>query len=91
MQLWFERICRHLCDIIAGRRKIALISKELLDRINELARKSREEGLTGCEEIEQQRLRKEYVTAFRGRVQSVLENTYIQDPDGTKKKLEKKD
>jgi uncharacterized protein YnzC (UPF0291/DUF896 family) len=68
-----------------------LISKELLDRINELAKKSREEGLSACEAAEQQALRKKYLAAFRRRVQSVLDNTYVQEPDGTKRKLEKGD
>ena len=68
-----------------------MISKELLNRINELAKKSREEGLTECEAAEQQELRRRYLKAFRERVVDVLDNTWIQDPDGAKHKLEKKD
>ena len=54
------------------------MDKEKIARINELARKSRETGLTEEELAEQQALRAQ------------LENTYIILPDGTKKKLEKK-
>ncbi len=68
-----------------------MISKELLDRINELSRKSKCGELTGCEAEEQKALREKYIAAFRHRVQDVLDNTYIQEPDGTKHKLEKKE
>lgn len=68
-----------------------MISKELLDRINELSRKSRAGELTECEAAEQKALRDKYLAAFRHRVQDVLDNTYIQEPDGTKRKLEKKE
>ena len=63
-----------------------------LDRINELARKSRTpEGLTPAEQEEQQRLRAEYVAAVRKNVEMQLNNTYIVEPDGTKRPLGKKD
>ena len=39
--------------------------KELIDRINALARKSREEGLTEEEKIEQAELRRQYIQKFR--------------------------
>lgn len=68
-----------------------MISKELLDRINELARKSKAEGLSECECAEQTALRKEYLAAFRCRMRDVLDNTYIQEPDGTKHKLGQKE
>lgn len=68
-----------------------MISKELLDRINELAKKSRGDGLTDCEAAEQRKLRSEYLAAFKDRLQCALDNTVVQEPDGTKHKLEKKD
>lgn len=68
-----------------------MISKELLDRINELARKSREEGLSDCETEEQKILRQEYLKAFKARVKNVLDNTVIEEPDGTRHHLETKD
>lgn len=65
---------------------------ERLDRINELARKSRTpEGLTPAEQEEQKRLRAEYVAAVRKNVEMQLNNTYIVEPDGTKRPLSKKD
>ena len=61
-----------------------------IDRINALARKSKAEGLTEAEKAEQQELRKEYIASFRRSLTNVLSNTYIQNPDGTKVKVEKK-
>lgn len=66
-----------------------MISKELIDRINELAKKSREEGLTECEAAEQKELRGQYLAAFRQRVTDVLDNTWIQTPDGQRTRLDK--
>ena len=66
------------------------MEKEKQERINFLARKSREEGLTPEEKIEQAALREEYLQEIRRSFGGVLENTYIQYPDGTKKKIEKK-
>lgn len=62
-----------------------------LDRINELARKSRTpEGLTEAEKEEQARLRKEYIALFRGNLESQLQNMVIVDPDGNQRKVTKK-
>ncbi len=61
-----------------------------IDRINELARKSREVGLNDDEKDEQQRLRAEYVQSFKRSLVSQLENTYIVDEKGNKKKVQKK-
>ena len=61
-----------------------------LARLNELARKKREEGLLPHELEEQAVLRREYIAEFRQSVSVTLENTYIQRPDGTKEKLKKK-
>lgn len=66
------------------------MDKEKIARINELARKSREEGLTEEEGSEQQTLRQEYITEYREALRAQLNNTYIVLPDGTKKKLEPK-
>lgn len=59
-----------------------------IDRINFLAKKSREEGLTEEEKQEQARLRKEYVESVVGNLRSQLDNTYIIDEKG-KHKVEK--
>ena len=62
-----------------------------IDRINELARKARtEEGLTPEELAERDALRREYIDAHRESLIRHLENTYIQYPDGTRKKLQRK-
>ena len=59
-----------------------------IDRINFLAKKAREEGLTEEEKQEQARLRKEYVESVIGNLRSQLDNTYIIDENG-KHKVEK--
>lgn len=62
-----------------------------IDRINELARKSRtEEGLTSEEKGEQAALRQEYLAAIRANLTAQLDSTVIQYPDGTRKKLKRK-
>ena len=64
---------------------------EKIARINELARKSRtEEGLTPEEKAEQQRLRQEYVQAFRGSMTSQLESIVIVDEKGRRHPVNKK-
>ena len=60
-----------------------------IDRINELARKSKTEELTPEEKSEQKKLREEYILEFRAGMRGILDNTYIQYPDGTKKSLKK--
>ena len=62
-----------------------------IDRINELARKSRTpEGLTPAEAQERAALRAEYVAAFKASLTAQLDNTVIQYPDGSKRKLKQK-
>ena len=62
-----------------------------IERINELARKLRTpEGLTDAESAERQALHQEYLAAIRANLTAQLENTVIQYPDGTRKKLKKK-
>ncbi len=62
----------------------------LIKRINELAKKSREEGLTEEEKLEQAELRKQYIQKFRQGMENTLSNVYIMDEKGNKKKVEKK-
>jgi len=62
-----------------------------IDRINELARKAKTpEGLTPEELAERDVLRREYIASYKRSLTAQLDNTYIQYPDGSKKKLEKK-
>ena len=61
-----------------------------LDRINELARKAKTpEGLTPEEIAERDALRREYIDSYKRSLVAQLDNTYIQYPDGSKRKLEK--
>ena len=62
-----------------------------IDRINALARKSKAEGLTEEEKAEQAVLRKEYIESYRASLRSILDNTVIQRPDGSREALIKKD
>ncbi len=61
-----------------------------IDRINELARKQKAEGLTDEEKSEQAVLRREYIEAYKMSLMSQLDNLYIVEPDGTKRKVSKK-
>ena len=62
-----------------------------IDRINELARKSRAEGLSEEEQQEQQALRREYIDAMKNSLHTTLKNTVIVRPDGTRQKVEKRE
>lgn len=55
---------------------------KLIARINELARKKKEEGLTPSELEEQQELRQQYLNVFRTNFTNQLANTKIKTPDG---------
>lgn len=62
-----------------------------IDRINELARKSKTpEGLTEEEKAEQQKLRREYIDAVKASLTGQLEHTTIVRPDGSTHKISKK-
>lgn len=67
------------------------MTQEKIDRINELARKKKSEGLTEEELKEQAILRREYIESFKQSLVSQLENTYVVEPDGTKRKVKAKD
>lgn len=63
-----------------------------LERLNELANREKAgETLSDAEKREQAALREEYRLAFRAAFRGVLENTYIQQPDGTRRRLKRKD
>ena len=66
------------------------MTNEKIARINELARKSKTTGLTEAEKAEQQALRQEYVADVKASLQAQLNNTSIQEPDGTIHKIGKK-
>ena len=62
-----------------------------IDRINFLARKSKVEPLSEEELKEQKKLREEYVALVKRNLTAQLDNTYIVMPDGSKRKVQKKD
>ena len=59
------------------------MNQEKIDRINELYRKSKAEGLTEAERAEQTLLRKEFVANVRNNLKTQLDNIDMQNPDGT--------
>lgn len=67
------------------------MEKEKINRINELARKSKETALSEDELREQAELRAEYIAEIRASFGATLANTVIQRPDGSKEPLKKKD
>lgn len=58
-----------------------------IQRINELAKKSKTVGLTPEEKEEQARLRKEYLQSVVGNLRAQLDNTYVLDKNENKVKL----
>ncbi|WP_251574607.1 DUF896 domain-containing protein [Limosilactobacillus agrestimuris] len=56
--------------------------EKLLKRINELAHKNKEEGLTEAETKERAKLRKEYLKNFREAMRSNIEMMRIFDDNG---------
>lgn len=60
-----------------------MLPKEQIQRINELARKSKtEEGLTLSEQVEQKKLREQYLEAFRGGMRNHIEGMKVVDEEG---------
>ncbi|MCK2157738.1 DUF896 domain-containing protein [Exiguobacterium sp. 17-1] len=60
-----------------------MLSQEQLDRINELANKSKVEPLTDAETTEQKELRTAYLEAFRGSFKNQMMGIKIVDEEGT--------
>ena len=63
---------------------------DVIARINELAAKAKTVGLNEEELAERDKLRRIYIDNVKANLTGQLENTYILYPDGTKKKVEKK-
>ena len=64
-----------------------MIEKEKIDRINALAKKHKEEGLTEEEHREREELRKEYLANFRKNFRSHLDRVKFVE-DMTQEELE---
>ncbi|GHU73703.1 UPF0291 protein [Clostridia bacterium] len=62
-----------------------------IERINELSRKQRGEGLTPVEAAEQQALRRQYLVEFRQSMIGTLDAVRVEQEDGTYVPLERKD
>lgn len=61
-----------------------------IDRINELARLAKERELTEEEKVERGKLRRAYIDAVKANLEGQLSNTWLQQPDGTRVRLEKR-
>lgn len=59
-----------------------MLSKEKLNRINQLAKKAKSEGLTNEEKQEQQQLREEYLQNIRKSFSGTIKNMKVIDPNG---------
>lgn len=66
------------------------MEQEKIARINALARKAKAEGLTPEEIAERDVLRKEYIADVKRSLVGQLENTTIVRPDGSRRKVTKK-
>jgi len=67
------------------------MDQKKIDRINELARKAKTEGLTPEEETERAALRREYIDSVVGNLKWNLDRIYFVDEKGNKTKLQKKE
>ncbi|MFT4416920.1 DUF896 domain-containing protein [Fredinandcohnia humi] len=59
-----------------------MLSKDKIDRINNLAKKAKTTGLTDNEIAEQKVLRQEYLQAFRNSMTNTLHSVKVIDPEG---------
>jgi uncharacterized protein YnzC (UPF0291/DUF896 family) len=67
-----------------------VVTQEKIDRINELYRKSKAEGLTDAEKMEQELLRKEYIANVRMNLRYQLNSIDLVDADGSVENLGEK-
>ena len=67
------------------------MEQKKIDRINELARLAKQRELTPEEKAEREVLRREYIDSYKASLVGILDNTVVQNPDGSKYKLKKKD
>ena len=58
------------------------MDKNLLNRINELAKKKREQGLTPEEQAEQKKLYKIYLGEIRTQFDQTLDNVSVKEKNG---------
>lgn len=67
------------------------MTQDRIEKINEYARRIKAgETLTDEELAERDALRREYINSVKASLTGHLDNTYILEKDGTKRKLQKK-
>lgn len=66
------------------------MDKKDIARINELAKKAKNEGLTPEETAEREKLRREYIDSYKKNLKAQLDSAVIVRPDGSKEKLKPK-
>ncbi len=66
------------------------MDQKKIDRINELARKSRTQALTQQEKEEQARLRQEFIESYRRSLQAQLDSIVLVDEEGNRTPLRRK-
>lgn len=66
------------------------MTDEKIAKINELYKKSKNEGLTAEEKELQQQLRKEFIMSVKANLGSQLENIAFVEKDGSITKIQKK-
>ncbi len=59
------------------------MEKEMISRINELAKKKKEQGLTEAEQAEQKKLYKIYLGEIRSQFSATLDNVSVKEKDGS--------
>ena len=66
------------------------MTKEQIDRINQLARKAKQSGLSVEEKEEQQALRAQYIQSIRADLRQTLDHVRIVDETGAQQKLKRR-
>ena len=67
------------------------MDEKKIERINELACKAKTpDGMTPEETAEREELRREYIDAVKGSLLAHLDNTWVVDEQGNKKKLQRR-
>lgn len=59
------------------------MDNKTIERINELARKAKADGLTEAEKKERDALRREYIASVRMNLRTQLDNIDVQEADGS--------
>ena len=67
-----------------------MFDQKKLDRINELAKKNKAEGLSAEELAEREVLRKDYLAHFRSHFKSRLENIKVVSPEDYEQEMKNK-